>query len=326
MKRAARPGGRARRLLPLVLSVPLLAGACRRAEHAGVEAERGVPLPAPVDSTASLAAGPDGRLWVAAGGRLLVMDTVPGAPAAGLDLETPGPARVVGRDTAAVYLRAGSRLLAVSTDGARVRGRRNGVGEDGFAADPAGGGYVATRNGGVLVVAPGTLAPRLSWPERGPPGTALAVSPLGDRVYQALGGDEPAVLTRDAQTGRVLARTPVGGEVRGLDAGPDGTLYALVGEGRRAALAALRPGPDGLEPRWEAALRVLELGDSVRVAVSPAGGRLALVSAEGGGTLRVLDADTGEAVAGERGVVDAAYAADGTLLLLTPREVRVARP
>ncbi|HEX2189433.1 MAG TPA: hypothetical protein VHG51_11070 [Longimicrobiaceae bacterium] len=325
MKRAARPGGRTRRLLPLLLSAPLLAGACRRPEHPEVAAGRSVPLPAPVDSTASIAAGPAGRLWLAAGGRLAVLDTA-GGPAAALDLEAPGPARFVGSDTAAVYLLAGTRLLAVAPDGGRVRARRGGVGEDGFAPDPGGGGYLATRGGGVLRAAPGTLEPVLGWPERGPPGTALAVSPLGDRVYQALGGEDPEVLTRDAQTGRVLARSEAGGEVRRLEAGPDGTLYALRGEGRRAALAALRPGPAGLEELWESTLRALDLDDSVRLAVSPAGTRLALVSAAGGGTLRVLDAATGQVVAGEGGVVDAAWAADGALLLLTPREVRVVRP
>ena len=114
--------------------------------------------------------------------------------------------------------------------------------------------------------------------------------------------------------------------MRSLDAGPDGTLYALRGEGRRATLAALRPGTAGLEERWDAALRSLEVGDSARVVVSPAGRRVALVSRGGGGTLRVLDAATGQVVSGESGVLDAAFAADGSLLVLTSREVRIVRP
>ncbi len=324
--RAARPGPRARRLLPLLPALLALAGGCRRPETVEVGAGRTVPLPAPVDSTASIAAGPDGRIWLASGGRLALLDTARAPAPVPVELGTTDAARVVGSDTAAVYLRAGTRLLAVRTDSGRVRARRGGVGADGFAPDPRGGGFVATRWGGVLGVAPGSLRPLWSWPERGPAGTALAVSPPGDRVYQALGGDEPRILVRDAQTGRILAETETAAAVRSLDAGPDGTLYAVTGEGRRATLAALRPGPAGLTELWDVGLRALEAGDSARVVVSPAGRRVALVSREGAGTLRVLDAATGRTVSGESGVLDAAFAADGSLLVLTGREVRIVPP
>lgn len=327
MKRAARPGPRVRRLLPLLPALVAVAGGCRRPEATvEVGAGRTLPLPAPVDSAASIAAAPGGRVWLAAGGRLALLDTARAPAPAPVELGTADAARILGSDTAAVYLRAGTRVLAVQPDSGRVRARRSGVGADGFAPDPRGrGAFVATRWGGVTGVAPGSLRPLWSWPERGSAGTALAVSPLGDRVYQALGGDEPRILVRDAQTGRILAETETAAAVRSLDAGPDGTLYAVVGEGRRAALSALRPGPAGLAERWDVALRGLELGDSARVVVSPAGGRVALVSREGGGTLRVLDAATGRVVSGETGVLDAAFAADGSLLVLTAREVRIVR-
>ncbi len=290
-------------------------------------AGRAISLPAPVDSSASLAPAPGGRIWVADAGVLALLDTVSGAAPVRVELGAPGPARVVGSDTAAVYVVAGGQLLAVRPDSAQVRARRSGVGESGFAPDSrAGGAYVATGNGGVLGVEAGSLQPLWSWPERGPAGTALAVSPLGDRVYHALGGDEPRILTRDAQTGRILAQTPVAGEVGALGAGPDGTLYALMGGGRGAAVAAFRPVPDGLEVRWDRPLRRLELGDSARLEVSPSGGRLALVERREGGALRVLDARTGEVVAGERGVLDAAWRPDGALLLLTTDAVRVVGP
>lgn len=327
MKRAARPGPLVRRLLPLLPALLALAAGCRRpGGTAELGAGRSVPLAFAADSTATLAAAPGGRIWLAAGGRLALLDTARGAASAPLDLGVDGPARVVGSDTAAVYLRAGARIVAVQTDSARVRARRGGVEGDGFAPDPRGGGYLLTRGGGVTGVAPGSLAPLWSWPERGPAGTALAVSPLGDRVYHALGGEEPRILTRDAQTGRILVETEVSAEVRSLDAAPDGTLLAVLGEGRRATLAALRPGPDGLEERWDRPLRALELGGTARVLPSPAGGRIALVSPESGGTLRVLDASTGRVVSGETGVLDAAFAADGSLLLLAPREIRMVRP
>jgi hypothetical protein len=284
-----------------------------------------LPLAEPADSGASLWAAPDGRLWLASGGRLVQVDTARGAARARLELGAAGPARVLGSDTAALYVRAGTALLTVDARRGGVRARRDGVGEDGFALDPrGGGGYVAARNGGVLGVAAGSLRPGWGWPERGAAGTALAVSPLGDRVYQALGGDEPRILTRDAQTGRILGEYAVGAPVRVLEAGLDGTLYAVSGEGR-LALEALRPGPDGLEELWGRALRGTGEEGGVALEVSPAEPRLAVLSPEEGGTLRVVDAVSGETLSSERGVLDAAWGADGALYVLTQRAVRVVR-
>ncbi|HLL45336.1 MAG TPA: hypothetical protein VK399_01445, partial [Longimicrobiaceae bacterium] len=195
MMRAARPGPRVRRLLPPLAALLALAAGCRRPETVEVVGTgRTLPLAAPVDSTASIAAGPGGRVWLAAGGRLALLDTARAPASVPVELGTGGAARVVGSDTAAVYLRAGARLLAVQPDSGRVRAQRGGVGTAGFAPDPRGGGFVGTRWGGVTGLAPGSLRPLWSWPERGAAGTALAVSPLGDRVYQALGGDAPRIL------------------------------------------------------------------------------------------------------------------------------------
>ncbi|HEX2092070.1 MAG TPA: hypothetical protein VHG28_06690, partial [Longimicrobiaceae bacterium] len=127
----------------LILLLAALAG-CRGREDAGVHAARGVRLPAPVGATASLALDARGRVWVADSGRLVVLDTA-GAVVARADLGTPAPARAVGMDTAALYFRAGSRILAVDPDSVRVRARRTGVVEGAFAADPLGGdAYLAT--------------------------------------------------------------------------------------------------------------------------------------------------------------------------------------
>jgi hypothetical protein len=309
---------------PLLACLLLLAVACGPDEER-LEVERRIPLPAGVAGATSLAAS-GGRIWISGGRALVALDTA-GRLVTGVPMEASG-ARIVAVGASAVYLRTpATRLLVVDPGVPGVRARRAGVGEDGFALDPRGGdGYVVRPHGGILGVDAATLRPKWGWPERGAPGTALAVSPLGDRVYLALGGDEPRILTRDAQSGRVLAETEAPGEVRRLLAGPDGVLYALVGEGRRGALLALRPGPEGLETVWREELGSIGAGDSARVVVSSRGDRLAVVSAEGEGTARLLDARTGRLLRSSRpGVVDAAFAPDGALWLLRADELRVAR-
>src|SRR5688500_2703411 len=100
MKRAARPDRRVRRLLPLLPALLALAGGCRRRPGTvEVGAGRTLPLASPADSTASIAAAPGGRVWLAAGGRLALLDTARGAVPPPVELGTADAARVVGSDT-----------------------------------------------------------------------------------------------------------------------------------------------------------------------------------------------------------------------------------
>src|SRR6185436_18223681 len=104
-----------------------------------------------------------------------------------------------------------------------------------LARDPRGRWvYTATRTGSVLGLDTATLAPRWGWPDAGSRVSALAVSPLGDRVYVALAGssrnDVPASIeVRDALSGRLLSAYRASDPARRLEVGPDGTLYALMG-------------------------------------------------------------------------------------------------
>ena len=149
----------------------------------------------------------------------------------------------------------------------------------------------------------------------------MATSPLGDRVYLALGGDEPRVLTLDAETGRVLGKAGLPAVAQALVVGGDGMLFAVLAE--RAGVQALRPGPRGLEARWRAPVR--GLGDSIRVVGSPDGARVAVVSRDVG-RAHVLDARTGEVVRTVRqGAVDAFFSAHGALYLLERGGIRVVR-
>lgn len=319
MPHAATPGPLRAALSLLALSLLAACGGPSE-ELREIPVARRIPLGVEVSPGATLAVGEGGRLWVADGARLVALDTARGRPLFHVPLES--TARVVQAGPRAVYLRdAETRLLAVDPGRREVRGRRPGVGEGGFALDPRGGvAYVAAPYGGVRGVEPGDLRPLWGWPERGVPGTALAVSPLGDRVYLALGGEEPRILVRDAQTGRVLGEAEARGEVRRLAVGPDGVLYALEEASGRGVLRALRPGAEELETEWSASVGELDPERPVRLAVSPVGDRVAVVT--GDGALHLLDARTGRGAGGVReGVADAAFTPRGALYLLRPGRV-----
>lgn len=307
MAPTARPSRRARLHAALAAGALLLAACGGRGDRLPVE--RRIPLAQGVGDSGSLALYA-GRLWLADRGSLRVLDPA-GRLLSRVPVEAARPARIVAVGPATVYLHsAGTRLLAVDPRDGRVRGRRAVVGADGFALDRVTGeGYLVAPHGGVLGVEPESLRPHWGWPERGAAGTAIAVSPLGDRVYLALGGGDPRIQVRDAQSGRVLGETETGEEVRRLAAGPDGVLYAVLG----GALLALRPGAAGVETVWR---ERMELDDPLRLAVSPRGDRLAVALPEQG-EVRVLDARTGRVLRAARtGAVDVFFAPDGALYVL----------
>lgn len=315
MPAPASPRLRRALLLPLLC----LAAACR-GEGKDPDTVRRIPLPGGVSASASLALV--GRwAWIADGGWLAALDTAEGRIVSRTRYGS-GPARIVGIDAEAVYLRTAGGVVAVDPGAAGVRARRKGVGEDAFAVDPLRPqAYVLGRSGGVVGITSGMLRPRWGWPERGAPGTGVATSPLGDRVYLALGGDEPRVLTLDAETGRVLGEAELPGVARALVAGGDGMLFAVLAE--RAGVLALRPGPRGLEESWRASVR--GLGDSLRVVGSPVGERMAIVSRDVG-RAHVLDTRTGAVLRTVRqGAVDAFFSAHGALYLLERGGIRVVR-
>jgi len=259
-------------------------------------------------------------------GRLVVLDTL-GRVAA--TIPVPGaPARVLRTRGGRIFVSRGPRNLAVldSATG-RVLAQRRAPRNAPFVVDPHGRwAFTVGRWGGVLGMDT-SLVLRWGWPEAGSEAGALAVSPLGDRVYLALNGSderdlEPAVQVRDAYSGRVLASRDAPAPVRGLEAAADGRLYGWDEDG----IFALRHAVEGLAEVWRVSVGRVELERVDALRVSPSGGRLAVLARGEGGGVRVLDTADGRVVAREgEAPPDVAWDGRGRLLVLGTREVRVVR-
>ena len=286
---------------------------------------RGIPLLEPVGEGATLAVDSLERAWVGGAGAISVLDSV-GRPVARIPVETEVPARLLWTVNGSPYARAGDRLLRLAADSPGVAATRRA--EAPYARDPRGRWiYTATRGGSILGLDPVTLQTRWGWPDVGSRVTALAVSPYGDRVYAALAGSAPneveaGVEVRDAISGRPFAHFVTGVEVRALEAGPAGTLYALAGPD----VLALRHGPGGLTRAWAAGFGRLDLRRADALRVSPTGERVAVLARGEGGGVRILDARTGlEVGRTDEAPLDVAFDFGGRLWMLGPREIRVAR-
>ncbi len=305
------------------LALALALAACRE-EGGEIPTLKRIPLPEPVTAAATLAVDGEGRVWVGEKGRMTVMDTV-GRVAARFAL--PGaPARVLGMHGARVYVTRGPRdLAALDAATGKVVAQRRARRDAPMVVDPRGRwAFTAGRLGGVLGLDT-LLTTRWGWPEAGSTAGALAISPLGDRVYVALNGDDardlvPAVQVRDAFSGRILATWEAPAPVRGLEPSPDGRVYGWDDD----AVFALRHTTAGVEEVWRVSLDGLERVDALHA--SPSGAKLAVLARGEGGGVRVLDAADGRVIAREgEAPPDAAWDVRGRLLVLETREVRVVR-
>ncbi|CAN5844526.1 hypothetical protein BH23GEM7_BH23GEM7_05640 [soil metagenome] len=292
-------------------------------------------LGARVGPGAALGVDDEGRLWVAAGDSLRVMDAASGQLLASAAIGAAGPLHLMGGqgEGEGMYLRAGERLLALDGATGEPRAEREVPATHVLTLDPRGRHvYEGMVSGTVYGLDPRTLEPRWAWPRLGRDATALASSPEGDRLYLALrepaeaGAGTTRVLTRDVQTGRVLAETPLPFSVQSLAADAAGTVYALLGDDAGGLVAALRPGGDGLRVQWQRPLLSLGLAEPAELRVAPSGDRLALFTRDRERGLQLLDARTGEPLGrlGE-GPLDAASGADGVLYLLYEEEIRILR-
>jgi hypothetical protein len=304
-------------LLPL-----LLAAACTR--EAGLPAERRIPLAAPVAAGATLAVDSAELLWIGTPGRLTAMDTA-GRGVAQVRMSRDSVPRLLWRTGPGLVVVDGRRLSRAEAAGGTATFGWGSTGFRAAARDPRGRWvYAANRRGGVMGLDPATLRPRWEWAETGGEALGVAVSPLADRVYVSVDRAEdlpPAVQVRDAVSGRVLLAAEQTQGLRGLTAGPDGTLYGYAD----GTVVRLRHGPEGLRRVWTETPGVRGPAGELELRVDPSGTAVAVFGRGRGARLAVLDALTGRVLGQTTAPLDAAFGAEGRLYLLESGAVRVMR-
>jgi DNA-binding beta-propeller fold protein YncE len=303
----------------------LFAASCRERET--LSEERGVPLPQAAAAGATLAFDSAGVAWIGARGRLTGIDTT-GRTVATVTVPGDSVPRLLWRSGGRLVIAAGRRRLrGADAAGGQASGGWASTGLRAAARDPRGRWvFAANRRGGVWGLDPATLAPRWGWTETGGEAVGLAVSPLADRVYVSVersGEVPPAVQVRDAASGRVLFAADQAEALRGLVAGPDGTLYGYQANG---LVVRLRHGPQGLRRIWAESPAVRGPAGELELRMDPTGRQVAVFGRGRGARLAVLDALTGK-VRGQTNTapLDAAFDVQGRLYLLEPSELRVLR-
>ena len=318
-KPRARDRSRSRPVACLLLAL-LPAVGCRKQDT--LRTLDRVPLPDAVSEAGTLTLDSLGRAWVGDSARLTAFDTA-GHATVRVPVELRGAPRLLWLDSGRVVLRVPDAAGVVDAAGKPGAVRRSGAP---LVRDPRRRWvYTATRTGSVLGLDPRSLAPRWGWPDAGSPVSALAVSPLGDRVYVALGGSDrndvpPSIEVRDAISGRLLSTYRTAGPARRLETAPDGTLYALIG----GDVVALRHGRAGLKPMWSKGFGGIGHAEADELRVSPSGARIAVLAR--GKELRLMAAGDGKVLQeGKQSPRDVAWDAAGRLWVLGAREIRIVR-
>jgi len=308
------------------VAAALGAGGCRE-DGGEIPTLRRIPLAAPVSARATLVTDGGGRVWIGDSLRVMAIDTM-GRVTARLPVPAGAVPRVLRVGGGRVVVSRGPRVLTVidAATGRVLHDRRSRL-DAPVALDPRGRWAYTVKGGGGVLGLDSALAMKWGWPEGGSRAGALAVSPLGDRVYLALDGSgerglEPAVQIRDAFSGRVLGAWGAPAPVRGLEPGAAGRIVGWDAD----ALFVLRHAERGLDEVWRVSLGRLGFERIDGVRVSPDGGRVAVIARGEGGGVRVLDAADGRVVGREdEAPTDAAWDVRGRLLVLRTREIRIAR-
>jgi hypothetical protein len=277
----------------------------------------------PTTAATSLHVARDGRIWLGEPGAFYLVE----GPATYLIIPVPGesPPRVVSEEAGRILATTGTEALLLDASSGEIVGAGTLTGEP-FLDVRTRWVFTATESGAVLIYDPRELTLVSAWAARGAPSSAIAGSPEGDRIYQALAVDGVStILTRDLQTGRILRRSSFPAPFTALRTDPAGNLIGILGDEREAAVVSLRPWGEELELRWRE--RIPGTGPGVRIRLDAGGTRLAVLGdVDNGNGLRVLDAETGRPLGHlPDSPLDAAFDPSGRLLLLYPDELRVAR-
>jgi hypothetical protein len=314
-----RTGHARARALGLCLAA-LLAAACRREDT--LPTDRRIPLPAPAAEGATIAVDSAGLAWIGLPGTLTALDSA-GRAVARVTTGRETTPRVLWRSGARLVIADGRRLARADAAGGRARSGWGSPSLRAAARDPRGRWvFAANRRGGVLGLDADSLRPQWGWPETGGEALGVAVSPLADRVYVSVDRADdlpPAVQVRDAGSGRVLLSAEQAQPLRGLTAGPDGTLYAYAD----GLVVRLRHGPEGLRRVWAETPGVRGPGGELELRVDPSGRRVAVFGRGRGARLATLDALTGRVLGQTTAPLDAAFGVEGRLYLLESGAIRV---
>lgn len=238
------------------------------------------------------------------------------------------PARaptLLGRAGNTLLLLADRTVLAASPDSAGLFLLADDV--EAAVLDSAGGFLLESiAHGEIVARTIDDLRPAWGWSGGGVASSALALSPEGDRLYQAVtasGGRRPTLRVRDLLSGRTLRELELGGPVRILRATEQGDLIGVGWSDDGSALFITRLAwmAGDLVIDWHRAVASPADGPPPKLAISGDGRRIALTgNAETGLTL--FDGETGSTIAIWSGTAqDAAFDDLGHLYLLTEAAV-----
>lgn len=309
----------------LTSSVTLLLVGCGSPGRDTLVMADGFDLPGPSASTLHIDSA--GRFWVGRSGEIVRIDT-DGSRRVHYPTREIDASEYLGAAGSQLYFRTSGSLLSIDLAADSGVLRRPGHAEA-AAVDPRGHVVLRTEDAGTVVAHEANgLDPVWGWGAVGAASRALAISPQGDRVYQALAEGESSgsatLLVRDLFTGRILRSIELAEPLQAIVLDSDGDLYAAGwAEGGEGAITKIGWEDGELRSSWRRPFRDLGVDPPVRIAYSPASRTLAVLAVNEEAGLHVLNGETGQTMDRIRGSTrDVAFDPGGSIYLLFPDAIR----